>query len=235
MSGPLRASGRQPYRHVTQVVLKTTREIATRRVLHPLLNRGRVPGIWRHADLEWMAQRVRAVEGDFAEIGVFRGRAFQKVAKLARAQGKMAHAFDSFVGMNEPGPLDGVQFPKREFDIGGPEAFVRLMDSRGVERNSYELHPGYIPACFAEVDSALHFSFVILDVDHYEPTVEALNWVWPRVSAEGILALDDFIPTHTILATKAIKEFLRARDDFDIIDFFNRQLILQKLAAAADG
>jgi len=59
-------------------------------------------GTWNHVDLEWIASKVVNVPGDFAEIGVFQGAAFRKVAALAGKQGKRAHAFDSFVGLNEP-------------------------------------------------------------------------------------------------------------------------------------
>ena len=90
----------------------------------------RVPrqtGTWNHVDLEWLASKVRGVPGDFAEIGVFRGAAFRKVAALAGQQGKRAHAFDSFAGMAEPSTVDGPTYPKGMFDIGGSDEFIRLM------------------------------------------------------------------------------------------------------------
>jgi O-methyltransferase len=197
-------------------------------VVYPLLHGGRVRGIWRHADLEWLARQVGNVPGDFAEIGVFRGKAFRKNAMLAHQQGKMAHAFDSFVGLDEPGQLDGSGFPKGMFGVGGVQSFTARMDSYRVPRAFYQLHPGYIPDCFNGAEQ-LRFSYVLLDVDHYEPTKEAIDWIWPRLSTSGVLALDDFLPSHEKLATLAIKEFLRAHNDFDIIGFFNQQLILRKI------
>jgi O-methyltransferase len=198
--------------------------------IYPLTHGGRVRGVWRHADLAWIASQVRDVPGDFVEIGVYRGRSFRKIARLAHEQGKQAHAFDSFVGLNEPGQLDGAGFPKGMFGVGGKEAFAARMDSYRVPRSMYQLHAGYIPDCFADVPESARFSFALLDVDHYEPTVQALDWVWPRLSQNGVLALDDFLPSHEILATLAIKEFLRRQNDFDIIAYFNQQLILRKIA-----
>ena len=75
-------------------------------------------GSWNHADLEWLAPKVANVAGDFAEIGVFRGAAFRKVAELAAVQNKHAHAFDSFAGMDEPTAADGNAYPKGKFEIG---------------------------------------------------------------------------------------------------------------------
>ncbi|MBI5107543.1 MAG: class I SAM-dependent methyltransferase [Rhodocyclales bacterium] len=195
----------------------------------------RQTGTWAHADIEWLASKVRTVAGDFAEIGVFRGAAFRKLARLASEQGKRAHAFDSFVGMNEPAAEDGGHYPKGKFDIGGPDQFSSLMSEAGVERSCYELWPGYVPDCFTAVPPGKQFSLVILDVDHYHPTLDALRWLSPRISPSGILALDDFLPHADILASKAIKEFLQTNHDFERIAFFNQQLILRKLAPAADS
>ncbi len=92
----------------------------------------------------------------------------------------------------------------------------------------YKLHVGYVPDCFKSVDASVKFSFVIIDLDHYKPTVDALEWIWPRINPLGILALDDYIPEYQKLAAKAIKEFIHKYDDFEIIDYFNHQLILRK-------
>ena len=192
----------------------------------------RVPresGTWNHADLEWLATKVRNVPGDFAEIGVFRGAAFRKVADLAANQGRFAHAFDSFVGMNEPSPADGDGYPKGEFDIGGPQEFVRLMTKAGIARELYEIWPGYVPDCFAKVPETLRFAFVILDVDHYQPTVDALRWLPARINDRGILALDDYVPRQKhILATRAIDEFLSTDHRFEKVTLFNQHMILRK-------
>ena len=157
----------------------------------------RAHGSWNHTDIEWLAPKVANVAGDFAEIGVFRGAAFRKVAELAARQGKLAHAFDSFAGMDEPTAADGTGYPRGKFDIGGPAEFTRLMDKAGVPRDHYRMWAGYVPRCFGGVPPELRFSFVILDLDHYKPTVDALQWLTPRINAGGILALDDYAPNGT--------------------------------------
>lgn len=189
---------------------------------------GRRPGSWHPVDLEWMAHSVRSVPGDFAEIGVFRGAAFRKLAAFAHEQGKLAHAFDSFRGMDSPSAEDGQQYPRGKFDIGGPDAFMDLMDEANVPRDYYRLWPGFIPTCFEAFPAQSSFSLVVIDVDHYRPTVDSLQWVVSRVNRDGILALDDFLPATDLLATKAIKEFLARNAKFERIGEFNQQLILRK-------
>ena len=190
----------------------------------------RQTGTWNHADLEWIAAKVTQIPGDFAEIGVFQGAAFRKVAALAAQQRKRAHAFDSFTGMNEPTAFDGGSYPKGMFDVGGPDAFVNLMTACGVERAAYDLWPGYVPDVFATVPAALRFSLAIIDLDQYQPTADALQWVPDRINRGGILALDDYVPdvNRGKLATRAIDEFLAQPRGFEKIALINQHLILRK-------
>jgi hypothetical protein len=185
-------------------------------------------GSWHHSDLAWLAGLVAEVPGDFAEVGVFRGAAFRRVAALAYSQDRMAHAFDSFRGMAPPQVVGDEHYAAGKFDIGGPDAFVKLMDEAGVRRDAYRLWAGFIPECFADAPESLRFALAILDVDHYQPTVDGLKWLAPRISPGGILALDDYIPAIDLLATKAIKEFLGSESCFDVVAEFNQQLILRR-------
>jgi hypothetical protein len=185
-------------------------------------------GTWHHADLTWLATLVQDVPGDFAEVGVFRGAAFRKVAELAAAQNRTAHAFDSFRGMAPPRVPGDEHYAAGLFDIGGPDTFVALMDKSGVRRDTYRMWEGFIPECFSGVPDTMRFALAILDVDHFQPTVDGLRWLAPRISPQGVLALDDYLEGYTTLASGAIKEFLAAKPDFDTVAYFNQQLILRK-------
>ncbi len=190
----------------------------------------RQSGSWNHADLDWIAAKITSVPGDFAEIGVFRGAAFRKVVALAVQQGRRAHAFDSFSGMNDPTPADGGSYPKGMFDVGGPDAFAEVMTATGIDRATYDLWPGYVPESFARVPHDLRFAWAIVDLDQYQPTADALNWVPARINRGGILALDDYVPVvnRGKLATRAIDEFLATDHGFERVALFNQQMILRK-------
>lgn len=187
----------------------------------------RKPGRWYVQDVERYTSLVSEVAGDFAEVGVFQGQTFRHVVKFASRQGKAAHAFDSFRGMDNPGVLD--DRPKGEFDVGGVEGFHALMRKHGYQPNEYHAWPGFIPDCFNEIPTETQFSFVLLDVDNYEPTRLALDWVWPRISPGGVLAMDDFYPSSNREASLAIKQFLRSRDNYQIVDLMNNQLAVSKI------
>ncbi len=133
--------------------------------------------------------------------------------------------------MDTPTEADGTHYPKGKFDIGGPAQFVRLLTEAGIPGASYRVWAGYVPACFAEVPDAQRFSLAILDLDHYRPTADSLAWLAPRITAGGLLALDDFVPAHDMLATRAINEFLAVNKHFEKIASFNQQLILRRLGS----
>jgi O-methyltransferase len=189
----------------------------------------RVHGKWHDEDLQRWTHTVIDVPGDFAEIGVWQGDTFERLVRHARSQKRRAHAFDSFCGMNDPGPHDDQWYPKGKFDIGGVAKFYRLMEQKGIAADSYDVFQGYVPDCFKGVCNSQSYAFVIVDLDHYQPTVDALAFSWTRISPGGMLALDDFVPSHRHHATRAIKEFLRFQTDYDFADFYNQQLFLRKL------
>ncbi|MEM7498737.1 MAG: class I SAM-dependent methyltransferase [Pseudomonadota bacterium] len=189
-------------------------------------------GVWSDGTLAEHSDAVKAIHGDFMEIGTAYGKTFNRVARIAHAQGKLAHAVDSFQGMAPPGEHDrtdehGAHF-KGKFAVGGAEGFCRLIDAYGVPRDHYRTHEGWIPDVFATMPQDLALSFAIIDVDHYAPTRDALDWVWPRMSPGGRMLLDDCGLYWDRESTRAIKEFLAERTGYWIVRYENNQLVLRK-------
>ena len=191
----------------------------------------RKPGKWYAGDVEKYTSLAADIPGDFAEIGVYRGDTFRLLLPIARSQGKSLHAFDSFQGIDDPGELDWR--PRGEFDVGGVDGFRRLLEKRGIRRSEYHAWEGFIPSCFDKAPPELQLSFVLLDVDNYEPTKLGIEWAWRRLNPGGVIALDDFYPGHNGEASLAIKEFLKRHNDFELIDLQNNQLVLRRDIAAA--
>ena len=177
--------------------------------------------------LAFIEDEIKNIDGDLCEIGVWKGYTFHRIAKMAARRNCMAHAFDSFQGMNDPSPEhDSDHYPKGKFNVGGVENFSKLMDVQGAVQASYRLWPGYIPDCY-EGAGDLRFAFVYLDVDVYQPTVDSLAWLWPRLAPGGLLMLDDFIGSRDFEATKAIKEWLPTQEH-EQLQLENSQLLLRK-------
>jgi hypothetical protein len=187
----------------------------------------RAPGVWYQQDLSHFADLVKEVPGAFAEIGVRYGKCFRLLVPLAQAQSKSIYAIDSFEGTKQVCHLDGR--PDGDMSIGGAEVFFAEMQHAGFSREKFQTAIGWIPDVFQQLPAAITFSFVILDVDNYTPTIDSLAYVWPRLSPGGLLLMDDFITPVQNDASHAIREFLRDNNDYWIERILpNYQIVLRK-------
>jgi len=178
-------------------------------------------------DMTLYLSTVSNLSGAIAEIGVRYGDNFRQLLPIARAQRKAIYAVDSFQGTKQNSIYDGR--PNFDMSIGGVDVFLKNMRENGFFDNEYDVLPGWIPDVFKEFPADIQFSFVVLDVDNYTPTVDSLKFIWPRLQAGGILFCDDFCTYHQMDAGRAMREFLRDHNDVWIERILpNYQIILRK-------
>ncbi len=159
-----------------------------------------------------------SVAGDVAEIGLLGGETFKLLLALAKPAGKVCHGFDSFEGMAEPTPDDydaegWCNYPKGKFAGHDYDLVAANVSDNGaygkfVMGREFHLYKGWVPEVFVQADPGLRFCFVYLDLDHYQPTLDALRWIWPRMEPGGCLLCDDYLDEIDRLATKAIKQWV---------------------------
>jgi hypothetical protein len=148
-------------------------------------------------------QALQRSSGDFVEIGVWWGTTFVPLAELCRQAGRTIHAVDSFLGMAAPTENDGPKmFRKGALSTGGSDHFRMLTDSF----SNVVVHEGWVPDIFAEMKT-LSFAFAHIDLDQYQPMLRAMNFVWSRLNAGGIMVCHDWLPDREILAAKAIRDW----------------------------
>lgn len=168
---------------------------------------------------------LSSVKGDAAEIGLMAGHTFKALCRIADTfpGKKICHGFDSFEGMGEPGPKDmgpngGCNYPKGKFSEQG-SSIKGLAMLRHKIGNRHCVYKGWVPEVFAMAPEDLRLCFAYLDVDHYQPTVDALAWVWPRIEHGGIMLCHDVVPDQKCLATVAVNEWMEVhRDEFQILE-----------------
>lgn len=179
-------------------------------------------------DLKLAMAVAGLAQGDFAEIGVFRGALFSRLVTWAAMLQRHAHAFDSFIGMGSPGPHDNDLYPRGKFDVGGTAGFQRLMNAAKANPNFYSLWPGFVPDCFKGFDAPLAFAY--LDLDHYEPTRISLPWVWDRLVPGGVLGIDDVVEGQRHSATLAVVEWINSNPPgLKVLWQRNDQLFIRRL------
>ena len=144
------------------------------------------------------------ITGDIAELGVWHGTTFMPMAELAKQDGRVIHAVDSFEGMAAGTQLDGGEYREGALGVGGSTVFRHLAIGYG---GTIEIHEGFVPDILSELDST-QFAFVHLDLDQYLPTLEALRYLWPRMSVGGVLCCHDWWPDKDVLASGAMKTWM---------------------------
>jgi O-methyltransferase len=162
-----------------------------------------------NTDRRWalcqLLRLIASVEGDTAEVGVYRGASSWLIC-AANAESKKTrihHMFDSFEGLSEPGSHDGDHWYKGA--LACPEDEVR----RNLEEflSTTRLYRGWVPERFQEV-AERRFAFVHIDVDLYQPTWDSMEFFYARMNRGGVIVCDDYGFTSCPGATKACDEFL---------------------------
>lgn len=140
----------------------------------------------RKYTLDQLMKLVLAVAGDTVECGAFRGASSYLICRRIAGSKKTHHVFDSFEGLSKPGPEDGSHWHAGA--MASDEAMIRET-LRAFDYVVY--HKGWIPEKFQEVKDR-RFSFVHIDVDLYQPTLDSLAFFYPRTTSGGIILSDDY-------------------------------------------
>jgi O-methyltransferase len=80
------------------------------------------------------------------------------------------------------------------------------------EFNKISIHKDWIPQCFPDVEHN-DFCFVHIDVDLYQPTLDSIEFFYPRMNQGGVILCDDYGFTSCPGVTKAINEFLEDKKE----------------------
>ncbi|HVC37699.1 MAG TPA: TylF/MycF/NovP-related O-methyltransferase [Gammaproteobacteria bacterium] len=184
------------------------------------------PDNWHSLDrkytLDQLLRLVAHVDGDLAECGTYKGFSAYRMCHAARNTGRLVHLFDSFDGLSTPGQWDGGYWTTGALRV--PEAALR---ETLVEFDNYRVYRGWIPERFTEV-SDQRFSFVHIDVDLYQPTLDSLEFFYPRTCREGIILMDDYGFATCPGAKRAADEFFKGRAEPIVMLTTGQALVLKR-------
>jgi hypothetical protein len=171
-----------------------------------------------------LAVKSGRVTGDVAECGCYMGHTAFVIATILKAGSfsGVFHIFDSFEGLSDADEedvrpfADGPETDELRKLAGqakdGSRQFRADLDR--VRRNLagfnfIDFHPGWIPTKFHEVEDR-SFSFVNIDVDLYQPTLQSLEFFYPRLSDGGMINIDDFGLTSWPGCNRAVDKWLES-------------------------
>lgn len=164
-------------------------------------------------DRRWMlAQLLRLVDnvpGATAECGVYHGASSYLICQAnERAKPQRQHyVFDSFEGLSRPTEHDGQTWKKNDLSVSVDTVKKNLLKFENVTYLK-----GWIPERFAEVEEK-SFAFVHIDVDIYQPTLDSIEFFYPRMAKGGIILCDDYGFNTCPGATKAVNEYLQDKPE----------------------
>ena len=147
-----------------------------------------------------MCRRAESMDGNLAEVGVWRGGTSNLMAKMLPH--KQLFAFDSFTGLHNASPERGDEMTNGTFD----DVSVAEVRSMLAERGNVSLHEGYFPQT-ADVVENEKFCLVHCDVDTYQSTKDVLDFFWDRMVPGGVIVVDDYGHKHTKGCRQAVDEF----------------------------
>ncbi len=173
--------------------------------------------IWR------CIKKVRGVDGDIAELGVYKGGSARLILE-ATGPAKSVHLFDTFEGMPETDPsIDAIAAGTfADTSVAGVRDYLAAYEN-------VAFHKGWFPESAKALQvSGQKFSFVHLDVDLYESTLSGLTFFWPLLSRNGVLLSHDYCWLNCRGVRKAFDEFFVNRPEQVIELWDNHALVIKQ-------
>lgn len=168
-----------------------------------------------------LVRKVKDLEGDMAEVGVYQGGS---AIIIAEAKGdKPLHLFETFEGLPAP-----------------DENFDRLMMKGDMNNTSLDLirnnlqpyakvfiYQGIFPDTCGPVENK-KFCFVNNDTDIYSSTQAFLEFFYPKMVKGGIMLTHDYNDSRTPGVKKAFNEFFADKKE-SLIEIWDTQAYIIKL------
>lgn len=171
------------------------------------------------------------MEGDFVEVGVWRGGS-SIIAKKFLGKGRKFYLYDTFAGMTKPTEYDfrvgsndfHSTLSKWENENEGNENKWVLAGLDEVEKNFKEFNlfdedlifvKGDVRNTLKQESTPTDILVLRLDTDFYDSTLVELQVLWPKLKSGGILILDDY--GHWDGARRAVDEYFAAIGEIDLL------------------
>jgi O-methyltransferase len=166
-------------------------------------------------------QRIEneGIPGNLAEAGVYKGNMSQFLNQAS--PNRKLYLFDSFEGFPEKDLETNSKSDNRFRDTSVSQVLHRIGDSRNII-----VRKGFVPETFAGLEDEI-FSFVLLDLDLFGPTVASLDFFYPRMSSGGYIMIHDYNnPESNWACKRAVESFMLKREEriFEIPDEYGTAL-----------
>jgi Macrocin-O-methyltransferase (TylF) len=155
------------------------------------------------------------IEGDFAELGVWRGNTAAVLAYFAQPQHRTVYLFDTFEGFSERDfkGVDAGAWPKNFANT----SLDMVREVVGAPWSACQVVAGYFPDSLQPQHRDKRYAIVSLDCDLYEPMKAGLEFFYPRMPRGGLLMLHDYSSRQWPGTKQAVDEFCRATGELTVL------------------
>jgi len=169
-----------------------------------------------------IAKSQSKMDGEMAEVGVFQGGSSKIICEVKN--GKELHLFDTFEGLPKVSEKD-THFGKSYWKTGefSNTSMESVMDYLSIYKNNF-FYKGKFPDTSDPIKNK-KFSFVHLDVDLFQSTIDCLEFFYPRMINGGVILTHDY---HTDGVKQAFNEFCKNKK-IPQIQLLGSQCIITKI------
>lgn len=154
------------------------------------------------------------IQGDFAELGVWRGNTASILAYYATQHQRKVFLFDTYEGFSKE-DLTGIDAAKdTDFNNTSIELVKKVIGSNAA---CCSFVKGFFPDTLTEEHASRRYAIVSLDCDLYAPTKAGLHFFYERMPKGGLFLLHDYSSLHWDGSRKAIDEFCKDSGEYVIL------------------
>jgi O-methyltransferase len=182
---------------------------------------------------------AQQIPGDLVECGVWQGgcAAAMKLAAQMLLETRTLHLFDSFEGLPPVQPIDGPMAKSWQQDVNGPIYHDNCTASLALVQQNFQqlgllgdsgpvpvqFHKGWFEQTVPDfvAQQAAPIALLRLDGDWYESTKVCLENLYPLVSENGVIIIDDYyvwdgcaVAVHEYFGKQRLNHRIRALPDF---------------------
>lgn len=154
------------------------------------------------------------IQGDFAELGVWRGNTAAILAHYAHQANREVLLFDTYEGFSKD-DLTGIDAQK-EMDFNNTSIDL-VKNVIGPNAHRCVFVKGFFPDTITADHSARQYAIVSLDCDLYAPTKAGLQFFYERMPKGGLFLLHDYSSLHWNGSKQAIDEFCKESGEHIIL------------------
>lgn len=174
-----------------------------------------------------LIEEISNLNGDIIEIGTWRGGSGCLIAKKSDFLNLKSKIYlcDSFTGVKKITNKDPDYLKKNQYADTSKETVIKLIKKMNLKNS--EVIKGIFPDDFKNFKNK-KFAFCHLDLDSYESTKSCYNWVWNKMSKNGIIVFDDYGYNTTEGVTLFVNEIKKSKDNFFIYNLTGQAIIIKK-------